>query len=352
MASNFKTNPYRPFSGYIPYGDTVSNNPSIKSANGTFDPLSADIDLYWAGGKSSGDQRFSNYYDYYFSGEDVKVYIDGLFDAKDELDIAGFGYLVKQEKQALYGFWSYNFDAIMNGTRIISGQFSIYSRYPRRMTELLEAAAIARTNSISGKADSAGVISVMRAQNESRKDEENIQKYWANSQLDRITTDPAISTSSSNGDRNIFSAHPPFNFVILYGVEESGLSSVGTSVNSTTGSVSQRDNLDRIISTDINERKIKLSNPTTPMKIILQDVHIMQMSTEYQSGGAPLIETYSFVARDHYFTEADSSQNPYTGQKTFVANEVKKPSTTATIPEKSSPLTYSYTTGLGQPPTS
>ena len=125
MTSPYRAVPYRPFSGYIPYQDTVSTNPGLGNKNGTFDPLSAELDLYWSGGKTTGDPRFSNYYDYFFSGEDVRVYIDGLFDPKDELDIAGFGFLIKQEKQAVYGFWSYNFDAMMNGSRIITGQFSL-----------------------------------------------------------------------------------------------------------------------------------------------------------------------------------------------------------------------------------
>lgn len=319
MTSPYKVTPYRPFTGYIPYDETVSNNPGLKNKDGLFDPLTSELDLYWAGGKSSGDPRFSNYYDYFFSGEDVRVYIDGLFDPKDELDIAGFGFMVKQEKQAVYGFWSYNFDAIMNGTRIISGQFSVYSRYPRRMTEMLEQAARVRSQSASSKQDSSGVVSVMRSQNESKTDEENIQKYWANSQLDRVTTDPAITSSVADGQHNIFSAHPPFNFVIVYGVEESGLSPVGVTDNMTSASMEQRDNLDRIISTDINERKVKMSNQKTPMKIVLQNVHLLNMSTEYQSGGAPLIETYSFVARDFYLTEAQSGFNPYTG-KAFVSS--------------------------------
>lgn len=322
MTGVYKPNPYRPFSGYIPYEETVSNRPGIRNLDGTFDPLNAELDLYWAG-SSKADSRFSNYYDYFFSGEDVKVYIDGLFDEKDEIDIAGFGFMIKQEKQAVYGFWSYNFDAIMNGTRIITGQFSVYSRYPRRMTELLEKAAQVRVQTMSGKKDGTGVVSVMRSQNESRKDEENIQKYWANSQLDRITTDPAITTGSSNNGHNIFSAHPPFNFIIMYGVDDTSLSPVAGSSNKSTASMEQRDNLDRLISTDINERKIKLSGANNAMKIVLQNVHLMQMSTEYQSGGAPLIENYAFVARDFYFTEAGTNLDPYTGNKTFVTQDPK-----------------------------
>jgi len=322
MTSVYNPNPYRPFTGYIPYDGTLSQRPGLKNLDGSFDPLTAGLDLYWAG-SSKADPRFSNYYDYFFSGEDVKVYIDGLFDEKDELDISGFGFMIKQEKQAVYGFWSYNFDAIMNGTRIITGQFSLYSRYPRRMTELLEKAAQVRVQAISGKKDGTGVVSVMASQNESRKDEENIEKYWANSQLDRITADPAVTTGSSNNTHNIFSAHPPFNFIIMYGVDDTSLSPTAGTSNTTTASVEQRDNLDRLISTDVNERKIKLFGVNNAMKIVLQNVHLMQMSTEYQSGGIPLIETYAFVARDFYFTEAATNLDPYSGKKTSVTQNAK-----------------------------
>ena len=61
---------------------------------------------------------------------------------------------------------------MMNGSRIITGQFSLYSRYPRRMTHLLEEAARVRSFSASGKSDNSGVVSVLRSQNESRTDEE------------------------------------------------------------------------------------------------------------------------------------------------------------------------------------
>lgn len=339
MTNPFKVTPYRPFSGYIPYQDTVSLSPSIRNPNGTFDPLSAELDLLWAGGPSSGDPNFSNYYDYFFSGEDIRVFIDGLFDPTDELDIASFSFAINQQKMPLYGFWSYNFDAMMNGNRIISGQFSIYSRYPRRMTEMLEKAAKVRSETASGKSDSAGVISTLRAQAESRKDEENIQKYWANSQLDRITVDPALSSAAINGDHNIFSAHPPFNFVITYGVEDTGLTSKGPAQNASTAVISQRSNLDRIMSTDINERKIKVSE-STPLKIILQNVHLMNMSTSYESGGSPLIETYSFMARDFYFTEATSKTNSAPVQA-YVENGVNSASgktPTQKIPPRNSSL--------------
>jgi hypothetical protein len=105
--------PYRPFSAYLP-PDLAADPDTLKS----FTPLDEDIDLQW-GGKSEDSNKFNMYYDYYFSGEDVKIYIDGLFDAGYELDIASFSFSIRQEKSPLYGFWSYNFDAVMTGTRMI-----------------------------------------------------------------------------------------------------------------------------------------------------------------------------------------------------------------------------------------
>lgn len=308
--------PYRPFSGYIPYGDYVGANRVVSSGN-TFDPLSPEIDLIWAGGKSSNDARFSNYYDYYFSGEDIKVYIDGLFDPKDELDIQSFAFVVKQEKTPVYGFWSYNFDAVMHGTRMIAGSFSVYTRYPRRMTELLEKAAQERVNSASNKSNSSSVVSLMRSQSESLVDEQNLERYWGYSQLDRITYDPAVE--SANG-RNIFSSHPPFNLVVAYGVQDASLTPKTTTKNDSSGSAQQMDNLDRLMATDINQRTVKISAETTPMKIVLQNVHLTGVSMGYSTGGVPLVETYDFIARDHYFTEANSDTDPYKGLRASVAS--------------------------------
>jgi hypothetical protein len=40
------------------------------------------------------------------------------------------------------------------------------------------------------------------------------------------------------------------------------------------------------------------------MKIVLQNVNLVSMTTSYQSGGSPLVENYQFIARDYYFTDA------------------------------------------------
>jgi hypothetical protein len=280
-----------------------------------FDPLSDSLDKIWSGGsqKSDRDNRFNNYYDYYFSGEDVKIYIDGLFEPKHELDIASFAYSIKQEKQPLYGFWSYNYDAMLYGTRLITGEFTVYTRYPRRMTDLLEEAARVRSESPSPKAQVNNIISTLRpssvqnsGQNQNtitvEDDEKNVQKYWAQSQLDRVTTDTAFAKNVKDSGHNIFSAHPPFNFIILYGAQEASLTPMNYS-----SSIDDRevDNIDRMLMADTNERLVRIDNIASPMKVVVQEVNLISMATMYGPGGQPLAENYQFMARDFYMTEAD-----------------------------------------------
>ena len=96
-----------------------SNRTGQWSFGNSFDPLSNSIDRVWSGRSSDSDNRFNNYYDYYFAGEDVKIYIDGLFSPEDELDVQQLTFSIEQEKQPVYGFWSYNYDTVLLGSRII-----------------------------------------------------------------------------------------------------------------------------------------------------------------------------------------------------------------------------------------
>lgn len=307
-----------------------------------FDPLSerdSNIDRIWAGQSSDSGKNFSNYYDYYFSGEDIKVYIDGLFGSENELDIATFAYSIRQEKQPLYGFWSYNYDNVMLGTRIISGEITLFTRYPRRMTDLLEQAATARATFPAERAPQNMIVSNLYSNNGqilgSTQDERNIQKYWAYSQLDRITSDPAMYEASS---KSIFSAHPPFNFVILYGVEEVSSTPFPAPPADSAGTdnvnLKIENNLDRMMYTDINQRTMKADAASSPMKIILQEVQLMNMSTVYTPGGQPVAESYQFIARDYYFTQADLSFIKRLSTSVTSDETIAEPTNPTPIPEE------------------
>ena len=306
--------PFRPFSAYLPPEIKISkeNNDFSLISPQSFDPLNENIDLQWAG-KVDDTNKFNNYYDYYFSGEDIKVYIDGLFDAGDELDMAGFAFTISQQKAPLFGFWSYNYDVMMTGTRIVNGQMTIHSRYPGRMKDLLSKAAKVRTDFYSDK-PSSQIQSYLRSDSEDIEDEKNVQKWWANSQLDRLGSDGRGSVN-----RNIFSAHPPFNFVIKYGTQEGSMTTLAR--NEGTQSDSNYDTLDRLMSLDVNDRLVQ-RNPSGPfqMDIVLQSVHLNSMSTSYAAGGMLVIESYDFTARDMYVSDGKLKE-PENG--TITVNEQK-----------------------------
>jgi hypothetical protein len=325
--------PYRPFSSYIPSTlldrtfDVRGNLASTDVvAPRSFDPLNENIDLKWAG-KTDDSEKFNTYYDYYFTGEDIKIYIDGLFDPKYELDIQNFAFNIAQQKQPLYGFWSYNYDVMMVGTRIVVGQFSVYSRYPGRMRDLLSEAAKQRV--AFNKSNQGEVQSFLSGYDtRSIEDEKNIEKYWANSQLDRLGSDGAQAN-----DRNIFSAHPPFNLIIKYGMQEGAVSSVAR--NKGTNSEDNFDTLDRLMATDYNQRLVQ-KNMSENMNLVLQSVHLNSMVSAVEVGGQPVMETYQFTARDFYISEGsirnfNSSENPASDDSSEPATtDPTKPSTAPT----------------------
>lgn len=327
---------YRPFTSYMPYEFSNPTQPQ------SFDPLNPNIDLQWAG-KTDEAEKFNHYYDYYFTGEDVRIYIDGLFDSSDELDLASFAFAIKQEKQPLYGFWSYNYDVMMVGTRIITGEFNLYSRYPGRMTDLLSRAADKRANFYSSDGSKNKIQSFLLSRVESLEDEKNIQKYWANSSLDRLSSD-----NSSSDARNIFSAHPPFNFVIKYGTQEGSVTTVAR--NKGDDGNDNYDTLDRIMATDFNERLVQ-KTASDKMDLVLQSVQILSMSSGYSTGGEPLLESYQFIARDLYISRGAARTSPTSSPTTATNTAAQATGTNAN--QTSSPPSeerVNYYTNYGQIP--
>lgn len=275
------------------------------------DPLSSEIDYIWSGSSlgSRVPSSVNPFEDYFFSGEDVRIFIDGLFDSEDELDIASFAYSIRQEKQPLYGFWSYNYDHMMLGTRIISGEISLYTRDPNRMTMLLEKAAQKRLEdstrefkNVEGKSTRVSPLRMASAAKEgvpfSQEDDANIMQYWGYSNFDRISSDPYLSQVS----RNIFSSHPPFNFIVLYGTEEVALSPLSGVARD---DLVINNNLDRYLYSDVNQRSLKPSGQQKPMKIVIQEVNLISMTTAYAPGGQAVIENYQFLARDQYLSRVE-----------------------------------------------
>lgn len=244
-----------------------------------------ETDLRWGGYAKTGNPN--NYWDYYFSGQDVKIYVDGTEEDPEfrHLPIQEFAFSVSQQKTPVYGFWSYTYDAIMRGQRIIGGQFSIVTRYPDYMKRLLEKAASVRAK---GK-------SSYRYYRDLTEDDRNIEKYWGKN------LDPAYGQAGNH----LFSAHPPFSFVIVYGVQNLSLSSGDLDLQNRNaiynsyrkGPSGPETDINPLLS-DVNERLVESDTADQANRIVLEACELTQVQRAIGSDGAVLTETYEFLARD------------------------------------------------------
>lgn len=246
-----------------------------SSADPIFGSIDPEIDVQWA--RSHNDsQALHTYFDYFFTGQDIQVFIDGIDkpDPEAELPVLQLAFEVEQQKRPLFGFWSYTFDQVMRGTRIISGALTIHTTSTDYMTRMLSKAATSRAQK--------GGNYILRGLD---RDEELIEQYWGRN----INDDTRY-----NGGKNLFSSHPPFNLVILYGIQSSSVA--GNSSDKLSEQIVKYRN-DNALMTDTNDRLVA-TEPEGTMRIVLENCEIMKMTTQYTADGTPLSETYAFFARD------------------------------------------------------
>jgi hypothetical protein len=251
---------------------TVGNAWGMRSS-APIDVFNSDEDLKWASAFGGQEDKFNTYYDYYYSGQDIQVYIDGADSSSTGgiMPIISFAFNIKQEKMPLYGFWSYTFDAIMRGNRIINGAFTVATTSLNYMRDMIQDASTTRQE---------GKGSVYPIRNLDG-DEENIQKYWS------INVDS--SSSADNDSRNIWSSHPAFNFVVVYGMQDVSVADYDTM------KMKRLTNPQKLL-TDTNDRLV--SETLLPTRYVIENVELTSLQVEYTPDGQPLGETYSFIARD------------------------------------------------------
>lgn len=253
---------------------SLANIVQSKQLSPTYSTAIADpmTDLQWGFGYLNHKPPHT-YFDYYFTGQDVNVYIQGAQD--HPMPIIEFGYGIQQQKQPVYGFWSWRHDAVMRGTRIVNGMFRIATTSTDYMADKVSQAASSR---LAGSDQS-----FVRGLN---IDESLIETYWA-----RNFNDDTIGQQQ----RNIFSSHPPFNFAIVYGFQSATLYNTSTSSSDLYNSYKENTPL----MTDTNERLIEVG-PEGNMQYIIEEVELTGMQTEYNVDGQVCSEVYSFFARDMY----------------------------------------------------
>jgi hypothetical protein len=245
--------------------------------------------------------RNSPYFDYFFSGQDVSVVIEGLTDL--DLVLTSFAYNVEQQKLPVYGFASYAYDAMLRGTRIVTGAFSIACDGPISLTRALAKAASVRARAAEGQ--TGRTIHSVRGLDD---DEANIEKYWGRHYDNNIDA----------RQQHIFSIHPPFNFLITYGLQETTL--VSNDPTNRANEIRGKYDSNTIMSTDFNERLVRNPTKTDDYQILIENVEIMNKSTQYDTNGTPISEVYTFMARDERLLSESIYTNPPPIRTTNISN--------------------------------
>lgn len=253
-------------------------------SGGTVENLTDPVlDLEWGRLGSDLRRRPSNYFDYFFTGQDIKVRVADVPDTDPnfgDLPIMEFAFSIEQQKNPVYGFWSYTYDAMMRGTRVVAGSFSIATKHPNFMRDLIATAADNRSKTSSSTA--------LHPRKLTEKDE-LINRYWGKN-LDQAFVQVG---------KVVFGVHPPFSFVVTYGVQT-------MSVPQQSGSSSFRDfyaqsykKRDNEMVQDVNHRLVE-ADPSFEDRVIIDAVELTNCTRQFTPDGNIVSETYSFIGRDVY----------------------------------------------------
>lgn len=232
------------------------------------------------GGTNTGTQStgMNSYFDYFYSGQDIICVVDGTEQDSQfrVLPMMQIGWSIVQQKMPVFGYASYTHDAVLRGNRIVQGSFVIATRYPNYIRDLLSTAAATRAHNDASYSYYKNLT----------EDDANIEKYW------QRNLDPSLQSSI----KNVYSAHPPFSFVIIYGVQNVSVNNFSASAGVSDLYLRYRE--DNPWMTDINERLIESDLVNQSNRVILDACEIQSMETGYGSDGAVITETYSFFGRD------------------------------------------------------
>jgi hypothetical protein len=238
------------------------------------------IDAQWS--KSAPHSRgIFEYYDYYYTGDNVRVYMDGVSppDVDANIPMMEFAFKITQQKAPVYGFWSYTYDQMMRGSRIVQGAFRVATKNTNYMTRIIAKSAQARANK---QTDT--VIRKLDV------DEKNIDTYW---------TRHSGLEYEANVEQNVFSIHPPFNFIVVYGIDD--MSTCFPFGGKLDQYVSDKYNDGfGMMSNDDNHTLTEADQENNVMRRIIESVEITDMQVEYGANNQVCAELYTFIARDSY----------------------------------------------------
>lgn len=246
--------------------------------------IDPSLDDLWAQQYFPGLSDNSTYFDYFFSGQDILVSIDGTQTDPNysQMPINYFGFNIDQTYMPIFGYSSYVYDALAKGQRIITGQFILVTRSPDYLLQAIALSAYNRHNNLSSIPT--GYTPPLT------EDAANILTYWGTNQ------DNSINTTA--GQYNLFSEHPPFTFMVQYGIQDTSVNT-NLSIDPQLSAFNQPGITTDGGVLDINDRLV-LPNSTDQqyMMILLDGCQLINFKTAIDTTGKPIGEVYSFIAHD------------------------------------------------------
>lgn len=254
---------------------TINKPAFVASTSQVVDP---QIDVLWGGntpGFTGPDAAISPYSTYYFSGQDISVSIDGTQanTAFQNIPVVSLQFQISQPKLAIYGFWSYTYDAIAYGARQVAARIEIATTYPGYMTALLKEVAKERLANTNGAYANSAPLST---------DDQNILAFWGGS---------GAPTNQTGQTINLYQEHPPFDIIIIYGNQPTSVSTLGSLASADAGN--------NPLFVDTNEQLVEpASSSGVSQRLILQACEITNMGTMYDTSGNLICEAYDLIVND------------------------------------------------------
>jgi hypothetical protein len=226
-------------------------------------------------------EALQNYYDYFYSSADAYIYIkskeEGMTRNFKDLQFLSIAYSIEQSQKPIYGFWDRTPRAFIPGRSIVVGSFAIPHSYVNRLEEEL----------MNSKGDSYNTKTPL-LEKEILKN-----KYWGTRDWSNIPNDPDRQNMDEDYKKNIFYAAPMFDISIVYGVgEDIDYGDSGTTLNTILTKSSSWGGAQ-----DVNYHLLPESYKEKLQRETITGVKITGKEKSINVGGQPIVETYSWIAR-------------------------------------------------------
>ncbi len=222
----------------------------------------------------------ASYYDYFYSAADAYIYISSIQSSiernLEDLPFLSISFSTQQSQKPIYGFWDRTPRSFVPGRSIVMGSFAIPHTYVNRLEEVLKTTngTVANTSYFLSERD--------KLKN----------KYWGTRDWDKVPDDPDRAGWNSYR-KHLFYASPLFDISILYGIGDT--ISYGNSETTLSQVIEKQSSWGG--ASDVNWLATPEAYKDKLQRETISGVKITGKVKTISVGGQPIVEEYSFVAR-------------------------------------------------------